>query len=62
MMNVLIGGDVAKFGLFWIGDFLKDKRVVVYFLIRNEKDYINKRTNTEENKETKEREKKPREG
>lgn len=30
MMNALIGGDVAKFGLFWIGDFLKDKRVVVY--------------------------------
>ena len=34
-----------------------------FFLIRNEEDYINKRTNTEEKKETKEREKKtPREG
>ena len=28
-----------------------------FFLIRNEKAYINKRTNTEENKETTEREK-----
>ena len=33
-----------------------------FFFIRNEEDYINKRTNTGEKKETKEREKKPREG
>ena len=37
-------------------------REILFFLIRNEEDYINKRTNTEEKKETKEREKKPREG
>ena len=37
--------------------------LIFFFLIRNEEDYINKRTNTEEKKETKEREKKtPREG
>ena len=29
----------------------------LFFFIRNEEDYINKRTNTEEKKETKEREK-----
>ena len=33
-----------------------------FFLIRNEEDYINIRTNTGEIKETREREKKPREG
>ena len=35
----------------------KYKARFFFFLIRNEKAYINKRTNTEENKETTEREK-----
>ena len=37
---------------------LKQRWTFIIFLIRNEEDYINKRTNTEEKKETKEREKK----
>ena len=36
----------------WLFQLIK-----LFFFIRNEEDYINKRTNTEEKKETKEREK-----
>ena len=29
MVDVLIRGDVAKFGLYWMRAFIKDKRVVI---------------------------------